>query len=220
MLEKITFRNSVHPQALRSMYWECAQEVNDPGFEKEAWVSATLLRFGDCGFTVGQEATLFYCDRRYAPGVVKVPTGPVSADAAIITSLFINSERQNKGLEAVLIDAAIIDLSNRNFAAVEAFGYYSGWTVSYAPLGEPGIEDEVNFEIDSDMAMACYDRTRHFLGIRPEDIGLMSVDVLLAAGFEIISDHPLIPRLRLELPPSHDLLSAAAAEDLVAKALA
>lgn len=209
------------------MYWECAHEVEDPGFEKEAWLSSTLLSFGPCGFSIGYDATIIYCAADDAPGITKMPTGPVSSDAAIITSLFVTSQRAGRGLESVLLDTAIMDLVERDFEAVEAFGYHD--------VGENG-DDEIFYDSSSTepsgldelfntgskgfFADVNYEIARHFLGTRPDNIGLIPVSVLEAAGFEVIKDHPVTPRLRLELPPAHDLLSAAAVEDLVAKALA
>ena len=58
------------------------------------------------------------------------------------------------------------------------------------------------------------------MGHKPAYIGLMSYETLRSAGFEVAADHPVLPRLRLELPPEHDMLSAAAAEDLLARVLA
>ena len=50
------------------------------------------------------------------------------------------------------------------------------------------------------------------------EIGLMSVAVLESAGFQVVADHPVLPRLRLELPPQHGLLSVAAVEELLDRA--
>ncbi|MCT1684440.1 hypothetical protein M3A74_06380 [Corynebacterium appendicis] len=47
-------------------------------------------------------------------------------------------------------------------------------------------------------------------------IGLMPVEVLESAGFEVVADHPEIPRLRLELPPAHGLLTEREVADLLA----
>jgi len=42
------------------------------------------------------------------------------------------------------------------------------------------------------------------------------VEVLESAGFEVVADHPEIPRLRLELPPAHGLLTEREVADLLA----
>ena len=191
ILEPVREGTRIHRQAARSTFWEREASVVDPAFEKEAWLATTLLSFGQCGFTVGEDATILFCSREDAAGAAKLPTAPISEDAEIITSLFVKAHLMGRGIEAVLVDAAIMHLTNRGSAAVEAFGYY----------GDPAAAAD-------------------FLGHKPAYIGLMSYETLRSAGFEVAADHPVLPRLRLELPPEHDMLSAAAAEDLLARALA
>lgn len=226
MLVPLTPDSEMHPRAATSMYWECVHEVEDPRFEKEAWISSTMLSFGNCGFSIREDASIIYCAAQDAPGIAKMPTGPVSSDAAIITSLFVTSQRAGRGLESVLLDTTIMDLVERDFEAVEAFGYHDvGEEEDEIFYDRSDTESESDFDIFNSASMSFfadvnYEIARHFLGIRPDNIGLIPVSILQGAGFEVIKDHPVAPRLRLELPPSHDLLSAAAAEDLVARALA
>jgi len=191
ILEPVIEGTRIHRQAARSTFWELEAAVSDPVFEKEAWLATTLLSFGQCGFTVGEDATILFCSREDAAGTAKLPTAPISEDAEVITSLFVKAHLAGRGIEAVLIDAAIKHLTNRGSCAVEAFGYY----------GDPVAAAE-------------------FLGHKPDYIGLMAYDTLRSPGFEVAADHPVLPRLRLELPPEHDVLSAAAVEDLLARALA
>ncbi|WP_293769481.1 hypothetical protein [uncultured Corynebacterium sp.] len=190
LVEPVAEGTPIHRLAARSVFWEMKTTVADPDFEKEAWLSATLLSFGPCGFTVGDEATVLYCSPDLAQGAAKLPTAPVGSDAAIVTSLFISPARASRGLEAVLLDAAIMDLTSRDFPAVEAFGYRDR------------------------------DEAARLLGSKPAFIGLLPVETLESAGFMVIQDHPVTPRLRLDLPPAFDLLTAAAVEDMVARALA
>ena len=229
MLEPLTPYSEMHPRAASSMYWECAHEVADPGFEKEAWISSTLLSFGPCGFSIRSDATIIYCAADDAPGIAKMPTGPTSSDAAIITSLFVSSQRAGRGLESVLLDTAIMDLLQREFAAVEAFGYHDFGETAHDEIfydttdknaHNIGIEELFESNSSEFFADVNFEIARHFLGIRPDSIGLLPVSILQGAGFEVVKDHPVTPRLRLELPPAHELLSAAAVEDLVARALA
>ena len=133
-------------------------------FEKEAWLATTLLSFGQCGFTVGEDATILFCSREDAAGAAKLPTAPISEDAEIITSLFVKAHLMGRGIEAVLVDAAIMHLTNRGSTAVEAFGYY----------GDPTAAAD-------------------FLGHKPAYIGLMSYETLRSAGFEVAADHPVLP---------------------------
>lgn len=189
-LETVHEGSVIHPLAAKSVFWELKTTVSDPAFEKEAWISAALILFGECGFSIADEATIFFCSRDLAPGVAKMPTAPLSEDAVFLSSIFINPARALRGLDTVLVDAAIMNLSSRNFPAVEAFGYRD------------------------------HDEARALLGSKPAFIGLPPVESLESAGFSVIRDHPITPRLRLELPPKFDLLTAAAAEDLLAQALA
>ena len=107
-----------------------------------------------------------------------------------MSSLFVKSHRAARGLEAVLLDATIMNLTSRDASAVEAFGYRDAGTA----------ED--------------------LLRDKPGRIGLLPVETLESAGFMVVRDHPITPRLRLELPPAFDLLTTAAVEDLLARALA
>ena len=49
-------------------------------------------------------------------------------------------------------------------------------------------------------------------------IGLTEVPILESAGFRIVDDHPLLPRLRLSLPPVFDLMADQEIADLLAEA--
>lgn len=206
----------IHPQAARSIFWEidpqtaaAVQRSGDPGFEKEAWLTTTILNYGCCGYSIATphpddagvpikvHATLLYCGRDDAPGARQLPTGPVSEDAELITSMFIDPEHADDGLAAVLLDAALMELVRKDASAVEAFGLRADY-----------IEDP-----DSPMN----DAVRAIVG-QARDIGLLHVPVLESAGFEVVRDHPVLPRLRMKLPPESSVLTAAAVEELLARA--
>ena len=87
ILEPVREGARIHRQAARSTFWELEASVVDPAFEKEAWLATTLLSFGQCGFTVGEDATILFCSREDAAGAAKLPTAPISEDAEIITSV-------------------------------------------------------------------------------------------------------------------------------------
>lgn len=206
----------VHTRAARSVFWELEPQVaeavcrdGDPVFEKEAWLTTTILNYGCCGYSIATRhpddptgagrvlATLLYCGRDAAPGARQLPTAPVSEDAELITSLFIEPQHAQDGMPSVLLDAAIMELVRKDASAVEAFG-----------LREDFIEDP-----DSPMDPAVRD-----IVAQSTDIGLLGVEVLESAGFEVVSDHPVLPRLRLELPPASSVLTAEAVEQLLAQA--
>lgn len=205
----------VHPRAARSVFWELepaaadnVRRAGDPVFEKEAWLSTTILNYGCCGYSIATHSpndpdrsrkvlgTLLYCGRDSAPGSQQLPTAPVSEDTELITSLFLEPQHAEDGMASVLLDAAIMELVRKDASAVEAFG-----------LREDYIEDP-----GSPMPAAVRDIVE-----RSGEIGLLSVGNLEAAGFEVIRDHPVLPRLRMELPPTSSVLTAAAVEELLAR---
>lgn len=202
----------IHPQAARSIFWELDAEAaslvhdsGDPSFEKEAWLTTTLLEYGCCGLSLERStaaravATVLWCSRDAAPGCAQLPTAPVSEDAEVLTSLFIDPGFAGVGLEAVLLDAAIMQLVDADVPAVEAFG----WRQDF--FSRADVDELLEGPVGSVLRSAS-------------EIGLMSVAVLESAGFQVVADHPVLPRLRLELPPQHGLLSVAAVEELLDRA--
>ena len=202
----------IHPQAGRSIFWELdaeaaslVQDSGDPAFEKEAWLTTTLFNYGCCGLSLERStaaravATVLWCSRDAAPGCAQLPTAPVSEDAEVLTSLFIDPGFAGVGLEAVLLDAAIMQLVDADVPAVEAFG----WRQDF--FSRADVDELLEGPVGSILRSAS-------------EIGLMSVAVLESAGFQVVADHPVLPRLRLELPPQHGLLSVAAVEELLDRA--
>ena len=86
-----------------------------------------------------------------------------------------------------MLDAVIMDLVAAETPAVEVFGIRPD-----APVPEDAEE------IVADTATA----------------GLVAVSTLEAAGFKVVADHPVLPRLRMELPPARELLTEQALADL------
>lgn len=196
---------ALHPGAATGLFWEMepgprarVEQAGEQRFEKEAWLATQLTDYGTCGFILdfpeGAPATILYCSPAAAPGALSLPTAPVSDDAQLITSLFIDPRHSGRGMESILIDSAVMDLTSRGFAAVEAFGLRGD--VEYFAADE---------EIDDVIAVVA----------QREEIGLLGVDQLEGAGFRVQREHPVLPRMRLELPPEHGLLSAADVELLL-----
>jgi GNAT superfamily N-acetyltransferase len=150
-----------------------AAEVGDTAFEKEAWVSATLLEWGSCGRVayVDEDPAGFvmYAPPSFVPRSMSFPTSPVSADAVLLMTARVLPEYTGGGLARMLIQAAAKDLTRRGVKAVEAFGLGSAGTPAPAGSGETGG--------------AC----------------LVPADLLLAVGFKTVRHHRRYPRLRLEL---------------------
>ncbi|WP_283139522.1 GNAT family N-acetyltransferase [Rhizohabitans arisaemae] len=115
------------------MFWELdpmsgerAVKAGDPGLEKEAWVSTTLLEWGSCGkiaYVDGVSAGfMMYAPPMYVPRSVAFPTSPVSADAVLLMTAHIIPEFSGGGLGRMLVQAVAKDLTRRGVRAIEAFG--------------------------------------------------------------------------------------------------
>ncbi len=117
----------------RCVFWELdpvararAEETGDTEFEKEAWVSATLLEWGSCGklaYVDGVPAGyVMFAPPAYVPRAVAFPTSPVSADAVLLMTGHVLPEFTGMGLGRMLVQGIAKDLIRRGVKAVEAFG--------------------------------------------------------------------------------------------------
>lgn len=117
----------------RCVFWELdpvararAEESGDTEFEKEAWVSATLLEWGSCGkiaYVDGVPAGyVMFAPPAYVPRSVAFPTSPVSADAVLLMTGHVLPEFSGMGLGRMLVQGVAKDLVRRGVKAVEAFG--------------------------------------------------------------------------------------------------
>src|SRR5690349_2186779 len=84
-------------QSRQCVYWEldatAAQRVAEagyPDFEKEAWISTVLLQWGPCGRLVYVDdqpvGFVMYAPPVYVPQQGSFPTSPVSGDAVLLTT--------------------------------------------------------------------------------------------------------------------------------------
>ncbi|MEV0267365.1 MAG: GNAT family N-acetyltransferase [Hamadaea sp.] len=166
------------PRSCRGcVYWEldpvsaeraCAN--GDPGLEKEAWVSQTLLEWGSCGKIVyvdGMPAGfVMYAPPAYVPRSHAFPTSPVSPDAALFMTANVVAPFAGGGLGRMLVQAMARDLMKRGIKAIEAFG------------------DAKFGELDSELGpVGC----------------VTPADFFTAVGFKTVRPHPRFPRLRMEL---------------------
>jgi GNAT superfamily N-acetyltransferase len=117
----------------KCVFWELdpvartrAEETGDTEFEKEAWVSATLLEWGSCGKIayVDDVAAGFvmYAPPASVPRSVAFPTSPVSADAVLLMTGHVLDEFTGMGLGRMLVQGVAADLKRRGVKAIEAFG--------------------------------------------------------------------------------------------------
>lgn len=115
------------------VYWELdpvaaerACAAGDPGLEKEAWVSQTLLEWGSCGELVYVDDVpagfVMYAPPAYVPRALDFPTAPVSADAALLTTAHVLRPFAGGGLGRMLVQGVARNLTKRGIKAIEAFG--------------------------------------------------------------------------------------------------
>lgn len=122
------------PKRCRScVFWELsphlAKQAVDFGaveFEKEAWVSEVLLDWGSCGRVVYVKGVpagyVIYAPPSAVPRAAELSTGPVSADAVLLTTMQVRPEFAGEGLGRLLAQAVVKDLTRRGVRAVEVFG--------------------------------------------------------------------------------------------------
>lgn len=117
----------------RCVFWELdpvararAEEAGDTAFEKEAWVSATLLEWGGCGKIVYVDGVpagyVLFAPPAYVPRSVAFPTSPVSADAVLLMTAHVLEEFSGSGIGRMLVQSVAKDLVRRGVRAIEAFG--------------------------------------------------------------------------------------------------
>ncbi len=187
--------------ARRCVFWEVDPDtvsgddhLTDPEFEKEAWLSMVMLEWGSCGQVAttaapGQSVDdapcvgyALYAPPNAVPRAQRLPTGPVSADAVLLTSMGTEPGHESDGLPHTLIAQVVAELMRRGVRALEAFGR----TAETAELldGSVGPEDEA--------AVAA-------LGECSFDQCMIDADFLQDVGFVVVAPHRHFPRLRLEL---------------------
>jgi hypothetical protein len=115
------------------VFWELdpvsydrAVEDGDTAFEKESWVSATLLEWGSCGKIAYVDSVpagyVMYAPPMYVPRSVAFPTSPVSGDAVLLMTGYVLPEFAGGGIGRMLVQGVAKDLQRRGIKAIEAFG--------------------------------------------------------------------------------------------------
>jgi hypothetical protein len=194
--------------ARRCVFWEVdpdtignQNQLADPEFEKEAWLSMVMLEWGSCGQVAtraparpgepsGESAGdppclgyVFYAPPLAVPRAQRFPTAPVSADAVMLTSMGVEPGRDSDGLSRGLVAQVVAELMRRGVRALEAFGR----TQEVAELADPRIADpEIRPVLEA-------------LGDCSVDQCVIDADFLQDVGFLVVAPHRYFPRLRLEL---------------------
>lgn len=101
--------------------------------EKEGWVSQVLREWGSCGriAVVDDEVVgyVIYAPASFTPGIDSFPTAPVSPDAVVMTTLYVDPAHRRGGIGRLLIQAMARDLIERGgIRAVEVFADTRGVT--------------------------------------------------------------------------------------------
>lgn len=165
------------------VFWELdeaaatrAAEAGYPDFEKEAWISTVLLQWGPCGRLVHVDdqpvGFVMYAPPEYVPQQSRFPTSPVSGDAVLLTTGWIEPAYRGEGLARMLLQGAAKDLTQRGVKAVEAFGG-----------GPAAVGGDGSTENAHDHGEPC----------------VLPAHLLESVGFTVVRPHHRFPRLRLEL---------------------
>lgn len=106
-------------------------EPCDAAGEKEAWLSEVLREWGSCGRVMlvdGQPVGYAtYAPPAFVPGADSFATAPVSPDAVLLTTVYVDRAHAGGGLGRILVQAMARDLIKRgDVTAIEAFGDLRG----------------------------------------------------------------------------------------------
>ena len=190
--------------ARRCVFWEVDPEtlrgdsLPDPEFEKEAWLSMVMLEWGSCGQVAtastddvaGDPAEdadepclgyVLYAPPRAVPRAQRFPSGPVSADAVLLTSMGVEPG-QPDGLATMLIAQVVSELVRRGVRALEAYGR----TPDAIGLEAGAVDPDLQPAIES-------------LGDCSFEVCMIDAEFLQDVGFTVVAPHRYFPRLRLEL---------------------
>ena len=154
------------------------QRVEDPADEVDAWVSTMLRDWGSCGRVVLVDGVpqgfALYAPEAFLPGAGAFATAPVSADAVLLTHVYVAPGARRGGLGRMLVQGMAKDLMERGgIKAVEAFGDTRG-DAGWNDKGPP---------------------RDHARGSRC----VASVDFLSSVGFKTHRPHARNPRMRMDL---------------------
>lgn len=127
-----TFEAVADPGAA-SLFWELdpvrrARVPRDQAASvKREWIQGVQRDWGPCGRVVTVDdlpvGYALYAPAAFVPGSAAFPTAPVSADAVVLTRLWVSPEQRGGGLGRMLVQSMAKDLVERRAcAAVEAFG--------------------------------------------------------------------------------------------------
>jgi GNAT superfamily N-acetyltransferase len=113
------------------VFWEMdpvsRARVDDPADEKETWVSTVLREWGSCGRVALSDGRpvgyVLYAPPAFFPGAGAFSTAPVSVDAVLLSTVYVDPAARGGGFGRMLVQGMARDLIERgSIHAVEAFG--------------------------------------------------------------------------------------------------
>jgi GNAT superfamily N-acetyltransferase len=113
------------------VFWELdpvsRARVEDAADEKQTWVSTVLREWGSCGRVALQDdrpvGYVLYAPPAFYRGAGAFPTAPVSADAVLLSAVYVDPAARGGGFGRMLVQGLARDLIERgDVHAVEAFG--------------------------------------------------------------------------------------------------
>ncbi len=111
------------------LFWEQdpvrRSRSDDPAGEKAAWIEEVQREWGTCGQVALVDGRpvgyVVYAPDAFVPGAAAFPTAPVSSDAVVLTTAYVEQGARG-GLGRMLVQRMARDLVEREVRAVEAFG--------------------------------------------------------------------------------------------------
>lgn len=183
-------------------------QLLDPEFEKEAWLSMVMLEWGSCGQVAVTGAAdtasgavsgdgdedqpclgyVLYAPPRLVPRAQRMPTGPVSPDAVLLTSMAAEAGHGTDPADVseMLIAQVVVELVRRGVRALEVFGR--------TPEASDLAGDVLRARVDPGLWPAI-----EALGDCSFEICMIDAHFLQSVGFTVVAPHQYFPRLRLEL---------------------
>lgn len=93
---------------------------------RDAWLSWVLREWGSAGRVALIDGAVvghaIYAPVAFFPGAAGIPTSPPSADAVLLSTVYVDPSARHGGVGRLLVQGMARDLVQREITAVEAFG--------------------------------------------------------------------------------------------------
>ncbi len=154
-LDRLDELNGLATPCRSCLFWELdpvrrarVEHTGARADEKDAWLSEVLREWGSCGRVALIDdqpvGYVIYAPAAFVPGAGGFPTAPVSPDAVLLTTAYVDRTYAGGGLGRMLVQGMARDLIERGgIRAVEAFGDARGTRSCMVPadfLGSVGFK--------------------------------------------------------------------------------